>query len=206
MNTSVKSSKKKSRIKLLHQYYTYTGFYAFVFESLKKAFTPIVLLIIGIVLLDRFLIDFNVLFTLITNTFSPFLIFGLFFASESFLGLIPPEIFIAWADKSTSPIIVLSFLALISYLGGIVSYFIGISISKVSVVQEYLEVKMKKHLKNIKKWGGFLIVVGALLPIPFSITSIAAGIIHYKFTNYLLFGLLRFVRFYAYALVIFHVF
>ena len=53
--------------------------------------------------------------------------------------------------------------------------------------------------------GGFLIVVGALLPIPFSIISIAAGIINYKFRNYLLFGLLRFVRFYLYAIVIFNV-
>ncbi|MCD6543316.1 MAG: VTT domain-containing protein, partial [Flavobacteriaceae bacterium] len=143
---------------------------------------------------------------LIVNTYSPIKIFILFFASESFLGLIPPEIFIAWAGKSASPILFLSFLALLSYMGGIVSFFIGISISKTQSVKEYLEVKMKKHLKNIKKWGGVLIVVGALLPIPFSITSIAAGIINYKFSNYLLFGLLRFVRFYLYAAVIFHVF
>ena len=66
-------------------------------------------------------------------------------------------------------------------------------------------VTMKKYLKMIRKWGGFLIVVGALLPIPFSITSITAGLIQYKFRNFLLFGLLRFVRFYLYAVVIFNV-
>jgi membrane protein YqaA with SNARE-associated domain len=201
----IKINTKKSKIRLLHQYYSYTGFYSFVKESMKKAITPIILLIVAIVLIDRYLIDFSALFTLITNTYSPIKIFALFFASESFLGLIPPEIFIAWADKSATPILSLSLLALLSYFGGIVSYFIGVSISKTKTVKEYLEVKMKKHLKNIKKWGGFLIVVGALLPIPFSMTSIAAGIINYKFSNYLLFGLLRFARFYLYAIVIFHV-
>ena len=205
MSNMIKINTKKSKIRLLHQYYSYTGFYSFVKESMKKAITPIILLIVAIVLIDRYLIDFSALFTLITNTYSPIKIFALFFASESFLGLIPPEIFIAWADKSATPILSLSLLALLSYFGGIVSYFIGVSISKTKTVKEYLEVKMKKHLKNIKKWGGFLIVVGALLPIPFSMTSIAAGIINYKFSNYLLFGLLRFVRFYLYAIVIFHV-
>ena len=206
MNNTVKLPAKKSRIKLLHQYYSYTGFYSFVVQSMKKAITPIVLAIVGILLIDRYLIDFNALFTTITNTYSPLHVFALFFASESFLGLIPPEIFIAWADKSASPILFLSLLALLSYMGGIVSFFIGKSISETPSVKEYLEVKMKKHLKNIKKWGGFLIVVGALLPIPFSMTSIAAGIIHYKFSNYLLFGLLRFARFYVYGAIIFHVF
>jgi membrane protein YqaA with SNARE-associated domain len=130
----------------------------------------------------------------------------LFFSSESLLGLIPPEIFIVWSNKTSSPIFYLTILALLSYLGGIVSFFIGRSIAKLPSVYNYLEVKMKKHLKNIKKWGGFLIVVGALLPIPFSMTSIAAGTINYSFKYYLLFGLLRFARFYLYALAIYNIF
>ena len=103
------------------------------------------------------------------------------------------------------PVFSLTMLAVLSYLGGIISFFIGKTISNMPSVYNYLEVKMEKHVKMIRKWGGFLIVVGALLPIPFSITSIAAGLIHYKFKNYLLFGLFRFVRFYLYALVIFNV-
>ncbi|MBV1888036.1 MAG: short-chain dehydrogenase, partial [Urechidicola sp.] len=103
------------------------------------------------------------------------------------------------------PILYVSFLALFSYLGGIISYFIGKSIAKLPKVYNYLEVKMEKQLIMIRKWGGFLIVVGALLPIPFSITSMTAGVIDYKFRNYLLFGLLRFLRFFIYALVIFNI-
>jgi len=201
-----KQSVKKSRIRLLHQYYSYTGFYAFVKSSVGKAIIPIVLFIVGLWIIHAFVIDFDDLFTSITTTYSPISILAVFFASESFLGLIPPEIFIAWADKTATPILNLSLLATLSYLGGIISYFIGRAIAHMPAVYQYLEVKMYKHVKMIRKWGGFLIVVGALLPIPFSLTSIAAGLIHYDFKHYLLFGLLRFLRFYLYAVVIFNVF
>ena len=201
-----KQSIKKSRIQLLHQYYSYTGFYSFVKSSLGKAIMPIVVFIVVLWIIHAFVIDFNDLFTSITTTYSPIVILSVFFASESILGLIPPEIFIAWADKTQMPIFYLSLLAVLSYVGGIVSYFIGRGIAIVPSVYQYLEVKMQKHVKMIRKWGGFLIVVGALLPIPFSLTSIASGLIKYDFKYYLLFGLLRFLRFYLYAIVIFNVF
>ncbi|MBD0776368.1 short-chain dehydrogenase [Maribacter sp. ANRC-HE7] len=206
MDKSPKVSAKKSRIRLLHQYYSYTGFYAFVKSSLGKVIIPISLFIIGLWLVHLYVIDFHDLFTSITTTYSPIVILSVFLATESLLGLVPPEIFIAWAGKTDTPIIYLSILAFLSYLGGIISFFEGKAISKVPSMKTYFEVKMAKHMKMIRKWGGFLIIVGALLPIPFALTSVAAGLIHYRFRNYLLFGLLRFVRFYLYAIVIFNVF
>jgi membrane protein YqaA with SNARE-associated domain len=191
------------KLRLLHQYYSYTGFYAFVGSSLKKAIIPLLCVVAALFLIDLFVIDFKDFFVHITETYSPFSILSLFLVSESALGLIPPEIFIAWAAKTSSPVWYLSGLATLSYGGGIISFFIGRYIAKLPRVYSYLQIKMKKQLANISKWGGFLIVVGALLPIPFSITSMAAGIINYKFKYYLLFGLLRFVRFYVYAYAIF---
>ena len=206
MGVNPRQNIKKSRLRLLHQYYSYTGFYAFVRSSLGKVIVPIAAFIVTLWLIHAFVIDFDDLFVSITTTYRPSIILGIFFASETLLGLIPPEIFIAWANKTEMPIFYLSLLAFLSYLGGIFSFFIGKTISKMPSVYNYFTVKMHKQVKMIRKWGGFLIVVGALLPIPFSITSIAAGLIHYKFRDYLLFGLLRFVRFYLYALVIFNIF
>jgi membrane protein YqaA with SNARE-associated domain len=205
MNTSPKQNTKKSRFRLLHQYYSYTGFYSFVKKSIKKAFWPIVIFVGSLWIVHEFVLDFNELFDTIISTYNPLAILGVFFASETFLGLIPPEIFIAWAGKTSSPILYLTILAFLSYFGGILSYIMGKIMSKIPSIYNFLEVKMDKHIKMIRKWGGFLIVVGALLPIPFSITSIAAGIIHYKFKNYLLFGLLRFARFILYAILIFNI-
>jgi membrane protein YqaA with SNARE-associated domain len=196
-------SKKKSRIRLLHQYYSYTGFYSFVWKSVKKAVLPIVLFVAALWAIDRWILDIEQMLVTVTETYSPLGIISVFFASESLLGLIPPELFIAWSGKSASPILFLSLLALASYLGGVISYFIGRWMTKIPAVHEAIEVKMAQHIKNTRKWGGFLIIVGALLPIPFAMTSIAAGIIKFPFPSYLMFGLLRFVRFYLYALVIF---
>ena len=196
---------KKPRWKLLHQYYSYTGFYKFVGQSLKKAILPILFVLGALLAINEYVININHVLVTVTETFSAPAILAVFLASETFLGLVPPELFIAWAGKSAMPVFYLSLLALASYLGGIFSYWGGKAITAIPSVHNYLETKMSKHIKNTGKWGGFLIVVGALLPIPFSITSIAAGIINYKFRYYLLFGLLRFIRFYGYAIVIFKI-
>ncbi|WP_394906337.1 YqaA family protein [uncultured Mesonia sp.] len=198
-----KNFKKKPRWKLLHQYYSYTGFYSFVGKSLLKAAIPIAVFVVGLIAVHFFVIDINDVLAYITANFPPIGVLSVFFLSESILGLIPPEIFIAWAGKSLHPNWYLFTLALLSYLGGIVSYFAGRGIASIPSVFVYLEVKMAKHIKNMRKWGGFLIVVGALLPVPFAISSIAAGIIKFPFGSYLLFGLLRFLRFFIYGVMIF---
>tara|TARA_R110002096_G_scaffold69577_3_gene166998 strand:+ start:558 stop:1187 length:630 start_codon:yes stop_codon:yes gene_type:complete len=191
--------------KRLHNYYGRTGFYLFVWESVKKAFLPIVLVVIGVFLFNKYVYDINEGLETITETFSKTGILITFFISETLLGLIPPEIFIAWSGKTESPIINLSILATLSYIGGLVSYFIGKTALKIKSLKEYLEVKMAANLKNTRKWGGFLILVGALLPLPFSIACLAAGMIKYPFRNVVFFGLFRFARFAAYAWAIFQV-
>jgi membrane protein YqaA with SNARE-associated domain len=196
---------KKSRIKLLHQYYTYTGFYSFIGKSIKKALLPAAIIVVGLLLFNAYVYNINSGLGRITEVFSDIQIFVIFYLSESFLGLIPPEIFIAWTKKTSEPILNLSLLALLSYCGGIISFFIGKSILTIEKVKNYFENKMSKHLKNTKKWGGFLIIVGALLPVPFSITCLAAGMIKYPLKGVLLFGLLRFARFGIYAAAIYQV-
>lgn len=198
----VQNRKKKPKIKRLHNYYQYTGFYDFVGQSLKKAILPLIIIIVALFIIDYF-VHFKELFQTMTETFSPFSVLTVFFVSETILGLIPPEIFIAWSAKMSSPVAYLSLLALLSYLGGVTSYFIGLGIYYIPKVHKYFDTKLATHIKNTRKWGGFLIIVGALLPIPFSMTCMAAGLIRYKFINLLLFGLLRFVRFYIYALAIY---
>ena len=194
---------RKPKWKLLRQYYSYTGFYSFVGKSLLKAAIPILVFIAALICVHFFVIDINDILAYVTDNFPPLGVLSVFFASESILGLIPPEIFIAWAGKSAHPEWYLAAIATLSYCGGILSYFMGRGIASIPSVFVYLEVKMAKHIKNMRKWGGFLIIVGALLPVPFSISSMAAGIIKFPFGSYLLFGLLRFLRFFLYGVAIF---
>ncbi len=205
MKNKPKSKTEKSRVQLLHQYYTYTGFYEFVWQAIKKTLPYIILIVAFMVVLNKF---FNIEAGLIHLTeilpVPGVLLF--FFASETFLGLIPPEIFIAWSGKLNHPWIFLSVLAFLSYFGGLCSYWLGIGITKIPSVHNYLVLKMEKQLKNSKKWGGFLIMVGALLPLPFSISCMAAGIMEFPFKSVIVYGSLRLLRFLIYGLIIFHVF
>ncbi|WP_298325291.1 YqaA family protein [uncultured Dokdonia sp.] len=200
---SQSGTKKKNRLQLLHQYYVYTGFYTFLRDALKKALPPILLVVAAIVLIHFFVIDLNTALQYVIDNYSNLLVLTLFFVSESILGIIPPELFIAWSDKTSNPILYLSLIALLSYAGGAVSYFTGRAALKIPSVHNYLEVKMEKHLKNARKWGGFLILVGALLPLPFAVASLAAGMIRFEFKYWALFGLARFVRYAIYGAAIF---
>ena len=96
-------------------------------------------------------------------------------------------------------------LAVLSYIGGVLTFFIGRTVLKVKRIKLFFENKMSKYLKNTSKWGGFLIAAGALLPIPFSITCLTAGMIKYPLKGVLLFGALRFIRFAIYGVAIFNI-
>ena len=204
-NIKKEPKNKPPKAKRLHIYYKRTGFYMFIWESLKKAFWPIVIVIVALILFNKYVYNINDGLQTITENFSRTGILITFFISETILGLIPPEIFIAWSKKTSEPILNLSILAFLSYTGGIISYFIGRSALKIKSVKQYLEVKMAKHLKNTSKWGGFLILVGALLPLPFSISCMTSGMIKYPFKGVVLFGLFRFLRFIIYAWAIFNI-
>lgn len=200
-----KKKSKKLKVKLVHNYYARTGFYKFVGESLKKAFLPILLIVGAVFLFNKYVYNINDGLHHFTETFSRLTVLTVFFISETLLGLIPPEIFIAWTKKTDAPILNLSILATLSYIGGLLTYFIGRTALKIESLRNYLEVKMAKNLKNSKKWGGILILVGALLPLPFSIACLTAGMIKYPFKNVVFYGLFRFARFAFYAWAIFKV-
>lgn len=193
----------KTRLQLLHQYYKYTGFYAFVSNAIKKALPIISILVLAFYVFDHFF-DINVVLMHLTEIMPVYAVLAFFFTSEALLGIIPPEIFIVWSGNLPNPWMYLGILAVLSYVGGLVSYYIGQVITKIPYIHRYFEAKLSKQLKNSRKWGGFLIVVGALLPLPFSIACMAAGFIGFPFKNVVLFGSLRLARFAIYGMIIFN--
>ena len=207
MKKPIKKRQKSAteKAKLVHKYYSRTGFYIFVWESLKRAFFPIAAVIIGLLLFNKYVYNINDALEQMTETFSRIGVLTTFFISETLLGLIPPEIFIAWTKKTADPLLNLGIIAILSYAGGLISYFLGKATLKIPRVKNYLEVKMAKNLKNTKKWGGILILVGALLPLPFSIACVTAGMIKYPFKSVVGFGVFRLVRFAVYGWALFQV-
>ena len=193
------------RWSLVHRYYKITRFYSFLKNTAYQAFFMIVIFVLLLMAVNFFIIDINLLINNILETYSPKIVILFFLISESILGLIPPELFILWSSKSGSPFLFLFALATVSYIGGAVSYFIGMRISLMPAVSKHVERKIKQHIINLRKWGGLFIVLGAISPIPHSIVSIGAGLIDYKFKYYLLWSLFRYLRFVIYYLVILQV-
>jgi membrane protein YqaA with SNARE-associated domain len=186
-----------------HKYYKLTGFYTFVVNSIKKSMPP-VLVVIGIIgLIHFFVINISDALELAVDKLPDYGVLAFFYVSETVLGLIPPELFIAWAGETSTPILNLFLIALLSYLGGFTSYWIGRRALRIPSLHNYLEVKMAKQLVMARKWGGLLIAVGALLPLPFSMASLVAGMLRYPLKSWMLIGLLRFLRFALYGAAIF---
>ena len=194
------------RLELINRYYKITKFYPFLKDVAVKGSIATVAFVLVVLGLELFVFDINTFLNNLVATYSPQFIFSFFLISETVLGLVPPEVFIAWASKSVTPWLFLLLLATMSYIGGIISYFIGNRMFLIPSVKNHLENKIARHITNLRKWGGFFVFVGAMLPIPQSVVSLASGLIRYNFKHYLLWALFRYVRFAIYAAVIFQIF
>ncbi len=135
---------------------------------------------------------------------NPALLYGIYTVSEIVFGILPPELFMMiWIldDISLQGFIInLTILTLISYGAGIVGYWIGKNFSKTKLYQERIREKyLKQYEKQLKKFGGYLVFVGAVTPIPFSATCMMAGSVNMNFRNFLLICISRVLRFALYG-------
>ena len=194
------------RLAVLNRYYRITRFYAFLKTIGIKAGLALLGFLLAFMAIDLFVIDIDELFTLISENYSSWIVFSVFFVSEILMGILPPEIFIGWGLSSGSPWLHVSMLATLSYVTGLFAYFLGRMLYSLPSVQHYIKRKIPRHMVNLRKWGGFFIFVGAMLPLPHSLVSFASGLIQFKLKYYLLWALFRFLRFFIFAVVILKVF
>jgi membrane protein YqaA with SNARE-associated domain len=139
----------------------------------------------------------------IETSLPPLWLVGILFISECFLGILPPDLFI-WALSSYQyPYLWVLALAIVSYVGGIISFYFGTQLFKIPRIHRWVEERYVDEFKQIRKYGGLLISIAALTPLPFSPVSLVSGVVHYPLKKYLVVALMRFVRFFLYAFVIF---
>lgn len=205
-NMAVVYSLSIKRLTLINRYYKITNFYSFLKDTAFKGVIVIALFVAILVGLEYFFLDFNSLLNIFVAKYTSPIILTFFLLSETILGLIPPEIFIAWASKSVTPWLFLFLLATMSYLGGVIAYFIGNRLFLIPAIKNHIENKITKHITNLRKWGGLFVFIGAMFPLPHSIVSLACGLIKYNFKLYLFWALFRYLRFVIYAAVIFQIF
>ena len=136
------------------------------------------------------------------NTLAVYLIF---LTSEVIVGIIPPEVFMAWAAEpadATYYIFTVTSLAMISYGAGILGYWFGRFINK-AVLYRYARRRFfHQYEEFFRRFGGFLIFVAAVTPLPYSAVCLLVGSVNFKFRNFLLISSTRFLRFAVYSYIL----
>ncbi|MBN1988261.1 MAG: VTT domain-containing protein [Bacteroidales bacterium] len=188
--------------RLLNIHLRRTGFYTFLTKSFIKLVAVIGLLVAALLFIQQHFGDIEMLITQGLTGASPVAVIAVFFASESLLGLIPPDLFILWGQTLANPKLMVLLLAVISYIGGIASYFIGKYIASHGKMKKILAERYPNFQKRITQWGGLLILVAALFPIPYSAACMVTGAAKFSFKAFLFWGLARIPRFFLYLSVI----
>lgn len=183
-------------VKTKHLRYRKKGVYDYMWKTALKIILIYMAVMIPAVLIGKYLIDFNAVFRFITTSLSDWLVLVVFLLSESFLGMIPPDLFVIWSAKFHSPFLFLTILGLLSYAGGALSYLIGSWLSKRKRIKAYSERVLDRYIGMVRKWGGAFIIISALFPFsPYSMVVIAVSLFKYPFRLYLLYGVSRIARF-----------
>lgn len=197
--------KSRSKIKELYLHYKEKGLYRYVGWNVLKIIFFYAIFVVIIYFVGKYLLDYNKIFKSVLDRLSDRTTLIVFFLSESFLGLVPVDLFVIWTLKFEQPMIYLAILGILSYAGGIISYFIGVWISRMPRIKAYTEKRLEGYIKFTRKWGGAFIVIAALFPFsPFSMVTIAVTMLHYPFNRFLLFGTSRLVRFVLQGIVFFN--
>jgi membrane protein YqaA with SNARE-associated domain len=185
-----------SAIKGHHASYQSKGVYGYMWWTGLKIIFIWFLVMVPLILLLKYLIDLDPFFRYIVEDLPEAFVWVVFFISESFLGMIPPDIFIIWAGKFGTPLLFVTILGILSYVGGIFSYYIGHWLSTRPKIKAYSERALNKYILMARKWGGAFIIISALFPFsPFSMVVIAVSLLKYPFNRYLFFGISRVIRF-----------
>lgn len=135
----------------------------------------------------------------------PFWVFVVFALSEIVFGIIPPEFFMIWSARSTDIgfyVTTIFVLSILSYGAGVIGYLIGNYLHNTSLYKYIHTRYLEKYIRYFQQFGGFLIIVATLTPLPFSAIAMLMGAVRFTYKKYLLYSLFRFARFTVYSILI----
>ena len=193
-------------LKAYHQLLLRTGGYTFLRSNLLKLGASILIILGLFYLIDGYIINIDDAMAWVTKILSPAGLISVFFFSEVSFGFITPELLIVWADETLKPNWMLALLATLSYTAGIVSYFIGRFWSTRKIVRERILERNATTMDQLRRFGGLLIILAALTPLPYPIVCQLSGMNKYPFKYFVWITLVRFLRFGLYGALLFSAF
>ena len=199
ISTKAKIRPPGQYMKAVHRFYKMTGGYVFIGRAFWKLGLGVAVAVVALYFLNKYVFDVTETVGMITRVLPWWAVITTLFLSEIVTGVLPPDLYILWARSLPAPWLMVSLLAALSYLGGVVSYWVGVRLHQLPRVKEWVDVKFAEQFIQIKRFGGLLIFLAAMTPLPFSPTSTVAGVVGFPFRMYLIVALSRFLRFWLYA-------
>ena len=190
-------------VSLTHRFYQISGGYKFLVQGFRKLGLVIIIFAVAIWLLNNYLVDIEAIAEWVTIKFHWTAVIMLLGLSEIVTGILPPDFFILWAGEMQHPYLMTLLLALVSYIGGVLSYFVGKRIHYFPIVQKWINNRFQEQSLQLKKFGGLLIFLSAIAPLPFAPVCTIAGIVNFRLRLFLILATTRFLRFFLYAFFIF---
>ncbi len=135
----------------------------------------------------------------------PILVLLVYIFSEVAFGIIPPEFFMLWSLQYTEPLhygLIVILLAVISYMAGVLGYWIGVFFNRTKWYKYLHEKYLYKYQGTVNRYGLYLIAIASMTPLPFSAICMIVGSARYPFRKLLLYACFRFLRFGIYSFLI----
>ncbi len=129
------------------------------------------------------------------------------FLSDMIISPIPPDAALFFIGKSylhEQWYFYVPFLGLVSSLAGVMGWLIGGRLQHLKVVKVWISSFVKEHHDSVRRFGFWMVVLGALTPLPFSITCWVAGIFQLEFKRFFIASLFRIPRFVLFYWAIFY--
>lgn len=177
----------------------------FLFRNLLRGLLWFIVIITIFILIEDY-IQTNFQSKIIALQNKPLILYLVFFISEVVFGIVPPEFFMmVWILQKVNVsdyIISLSLLTVISYISGVIGYYIGKNFSKTNIYKRLHERVLYQYDHPLLKYGGYLVFVGAVSPLPFSAVCMLAGSVNFNYRNFLLICIARVLRFAVYGYLV----
>lgn len=128
-----------------------------------------------------------------------------FFLSETLVSPLPPDAIlwiVAGSELSASWYLPVTVLGLLSTLGGHVGWWCGGHLATTGLVRRVLGRHHGRSIEVTRRYGVWAVVLAAVTPLPWSVTSWTAGALHMPWKRYLLGSLTRFPRIVLYYVLI----
>ncbi len=193
-------------MRLQHLIMQRKGGYTFIKANVTKLILSITIILLSFYFFDTYILDIDSAAAWATRLLSPFGLISLFFFSEISIGFITPELLIVWANETLKPTWMLILLASLSYVAGILGYFLGQFWRTRAFVRNFILERYRETFIQLNRFGGLLIILAALTPLPYPIVSQLSGVNNYPFHKFALLTLARFLRFAIYGALLYKLF